>query len=245
VDKKVTVNIDGRELKAKEGQTILEVARENGIPIPTLCYHESITPYGVCRLCKVEVFKGGRSRLVPSCLSPVEEGLKVVTDSPQVKDNRRMVMESFLARCPKNEVIRKLAAEMGVKPLPVKSKHLEDEDCILCGLCARACEQIVGRSAISPVNPRMKQEQATLSLKPSAACIGCGTCAYICPTGAIKMKDGDGTRVVYARNWKKEFKLKKCQVCGNYWAPEAQLEYIRKKVNLPRGFFDVCPNCRK
>jgi membrane protease subunit (stomatin/prohibitin family) len=59
------------------------------------------------------------------------------------------------------------------------------------------------------------------------------------------MEDKDGTRTVYARNWKKEFKLKKCKKCGNYWAPEAQLEYIQKKANLPSGFFDVCPNCRE
>ena len=241
----VTIDIDGRELKAKEGQTVLEVARESGIPIPTLCYHESLAPYGACRLCVVEIFKGGRSRLVASCLYPVEEGLKVVTASPRVKDNRRMIMELLLARCSKNEVIRKLASETGLEQPPFKSKYLEDKDCILCGLCARACEQIVGRSAISLVNRGVKRELATPFLEPSAACIGCGSCAYICPTGAIKMEDRDGTRVVYARKWKTEFKLKKCQVCGSYWAPEAQLEYIRKKVNLPAGFFDVCPNCRK
>jgi len=241
----ITINIDGWELKAKEGQTVLEVARESGIPIPTLCYHESLAPYGACRLCVVEVSKGGRSRLVASCLYPVEEGLKVVTDSPRVRDNRRMIMELLLARCSKNEVIRKLASEMGLEQPPFKSRYSEEEDCILCGLCARACEQIVGRSAISLVNRGVKRELATPFREPAAACIGCGSCAYICPTGAIKMEDRDGTRVVYARNWKTEFKLKKCNVCGNYWAPEAQLEYIQKKVNLPRGFFDICPNCRK
>lgn len=241
----IAINIDGRKLKAKEGQTVLEVARENGIHIPTLCYHESVAPYGACRLCMVEVFKGGRSRLVASCLYPVEEGLKVVTGSPRVMDNRRMIMALLLARCSKNEVIRKLASEMGVEQPPFESGYLESEDCILCGLCARACEQIVERSAISLVNRGVKRELATPFLEPSASCIGCGSCAYICPTGAIKMEDKDGTRVVYARNWKTEFKLKKCKVCGNYWAPEAQLEYISKKVNLPPGFFDTCPNCRK
>jgi len=241
----ITIDIDGRELKAKKGQTVLEVARESGIYIPTLCYHESLAPYGACRLCVVEVFHGSRSRLVASCLYPVEEGLKVVTASPRVKDNRRVIMELLLARCSENEVVRKLASEMGVEQPPFKTEYLENEDCILCGLCARACEQIVERSAISLVNRGVKRELATPFREPSAACIGCGSCAYICPTGAIKMEDKDGIRVVYARNWKTEFKLKKCKVCGSYWAPEAQLEYIRKKVNLPQGFFDVCLNCRK
>lgn len=241
----VTINIDGRELKAEKEQTILEVARENGIYIPALCYHENLAPYGACRLCTVEVSRGGRSQMVASCLYPVEEGLKVVTNSPRVTNDRKMIMELLLARCSKNEVIRKLASEMGVEQPVFKSEYLEDKDCILCGLCVRACEQIVEISAISLVNRGVNRQVATPFLESSASCIGCGSCAYICPTGAIKMEDKDDTRVIYARNWKTEFKLKKCKVCGNHWAPEAQLEYITKKSNLPPDFFDVCPNCRE
>jgi bidirectional [NiFe] hydrogenase diaphorase subunit len=240
----VTINIDGQKLEAKEGQTILEIARENGIYIPTLCHNENLAPYGACRLCSIEISTGGRWRMVASCLYPVEEGLKVVTNSPRVINNRRMIMELLLARCSQNEVIKKLASEMGIEQTPFKSEYLENKDCILCSLCVRACEQIVGRSAISLVNRGVNREVAPPFLEPSAACIGCGSCAYVCPTGAIKMEDKDGTRVVYARNWEKEFKLKKCKVCGNYWAPEEQLEYIRGKLNLPPDFFDVCPNCR-
>ncbi len=240
----VTINIDGQELEAKEESTILEVARESGIYIPTLCYHENLEPYGACRLCCVEILKGGRSQIVASCLYPVEEGLKVKTSSPRVINDRKMIMELLLARCSQNEVIRKLASEMGVEQPPFKSEYLEDKDCILCGLCVRTCEEIVDRSAISLVNRGVNREVAPPFLEPSADCIGCGSCAYVCPTGAIKMDDKDSTREVYARNWKKEFKLKKCKVCGNYWAPEEQLEYIRKKLNLPADFFDVCPNCK-
>jgi len=240
----VTIDIDGQKLEAKEEQTILEVARDNGIYIPTLCYHENLAPYGACRLCSVEISKGGRSRIVASCLYPVEEGLEVKTNSPRVVSNRKMIMELLLARCSQNEVIKRLASEMGVEQPPFRPEYWEDEDCILCGLCVRTCEEIVGRSAISLVNRGVNREVAPPFLEPSADCIGCGACAYICPTGAIKMDDKDGTREVYARNWKKEFKLKKCKVCGNYWAPEEQLEYIRKKLNLPADFFDVCPNCK-
>ncbi len=240
----VTINIDNQKLEAKEGQTILEVARENEIYIPTLCHNENLAPYGACRLCSVEISKGGRSRIVASCLYPVEEGLEVKTNSPRVVTNRKMIMELLLSRCSQNEAIKKLALEMGIKQPSFKSEYLEHEDCILCALCARACEQIVGRSAISLVNRGVNRELATPFLEPSADCIGCGSCAYVCPTGAIKMEDKGNTRVVYARKWKTEFKLKKCKVCGNYWAPEEQLEYIRGKLNLPPDFFDVCPNCR-
>jgi NADH dehydrogenase/NADH:ubiquinone oxidoreductase subunit G len=238
----VTLNIDGRELKAEKGQTILQVARENGIDIPTLCHHEAIEPYGACRLCIVEVSKGKRTRIVTSCLYPVEEGLKVKTDSPRVISNRKTILELLLARCSKNKVIIELASQMGIEQPSFKSEYLEDNDCIVCGLCVRACEQVVGVSAISLVNRGITKEPASPFLEPAADCIGCGSCYYICPTGAIKMEDRKDTRIIY--NWKVEFKLKKCKVCGNYWAPEKQLEYIRKKWNLPEDFFDICPTCK-
>lgn len=238
----ITLNIDGRELKAEKEQTILQVARENGIDIPTLCYHEALEPYGACRLCIVEISKGGRSRIVASCLYPVEEGLEVKTSSPRVLSNRKMISELLLARCSKNKVIQDLASQMGIEQPPFKPEYLEDNDCIVCGLCVRACEQVVGVSAISLVNRGITKEPASPFLESSTACIGCGACYYICPTGAIKMEDKGDIRLIH--NWKVEFKLKKCKVCGNYWAPETQLDYIKKKWNLPEDFFDICPNCK-
>jgi NADH dehydrogenase/NADH:ubiquinone oxidoreductase subunit G len=242
----ININIDGKKLKAKEGQTILEVARENGIGIPTLCYHENLASYGACRLCSVEIFPGGRSRIVASCLYPVEEGLEVKTNSPRVINHRKMLIDLLLARCAQNEVVRKLASEMGIEQASFKPEYLEDNDCILCGLCFRTCEQIVEACAISQVSRGVKKEVATPFFEPSRACIGCGSCAYVCPTGAIKMEDKGDMRVVHSSNWKwkTEFKLQKCQVCGNYWAPETYLEYLTKKLNLPPDFFDVCPNCK-
>jgi NADH dehydrogenase/NADH:ubiquinone oxidoreductase subunit G len=234
----VTLTIDGCELVAKEGTTILEVARENGIEIPALCYYESVTPSGACRLCLVEIIRDGRSRLVASCLYPVEEGLVVKTDSERVLTTRKMVVELLLARCPNVKAIQDLAQELGVTETEFR---LEDEECILCGLCVRVCQEIVGLSAISFVNRGTKREVATPFLEPSQTCIGCGSCAYICPTNAIKMEDVGNTRIIH--NWNTTFKLQQCKVCGKYFAPKAQLDYLRKRLNLPQEIFEVCPQC--
>lgn len=235
----VTLFIDGCEVNAKEGSSILEVAREKGIHIPTLCYHDAVTPVGACRLCMVEISRNTRSRLVTSCLYPVEEGLVVKTNTERVINLRRVIIELLLARCPNVKAIQDLAHEFGVEKTEFE---LEDKDCILCGLCVRVCEEIVGVSAISLVNRGTKREAATPFYEASNSCIGCGSCAYVCPTGCIKLEDVGDKRII--PRWKSEFKLKKCRVCGNYFAPEAQLDYLRKELELAEEEFEVCPSCR-
>jgi len=239
----VNLTIDGREIQAQEGQTVLEVAQERGIDIPTLCHNEALEPYGACRLCLVEITtKNGRNRLVTSCLYPIEEGLVVNTSSERVMANRKSLVELLLARCSGEKVIQDLAKKMGVEKVPFKPEYVERENCILCALCVRACREVVGVSAISLANRGVHREVAPPFLDTATACIGCGSCVYICPTQCIKMEDVGDTRIIH--NWKVQFKLKKCKVCGNYFAPEAQLEYIRAKWDLPQDFFDTCPNCK-
>jgi len=238
----VTLTINGNKYTAEKGMYVLQVARKYGVRIPTLCDHEAIEPYGACRLCIVEVTRGSRNRIVTSCLYPVEEGLIVQTDSHRVVKNRKMLLNLLLARCSENKIIKELAAEYGVEKPPFREEYWEKHNCIVCGLCVRACEQVVGVSAISLVNRGITKEPKPPFLEKAKACIGCGSCFYVCPTGAVKMEEKNGVRHIY--NWKVEFRLKKCSKCGIQWAPEAQLDFIRKKWGLAPDIFDVCPNCR-
>ena len=172
----VTLEIDGREVRAEEGVTILEVAKSEGIDIPTLCYHPALSAFGACRICSVEIIRRGRSRIVTSCNYEVEEGLVVNTKSPDVIEVRKMLCEFLLARCPNVKLIQDLAREYGVeKP----RFNLEDEKCILCGLCTRICEERIGVSAINFVGRGVDRKvetpfQGTQDINLDV-CLACGS----------------------------------------------------------------------
>lgn len=237
----VTLIIDGREVQAEEGAMILDVARENNIDIPALCSHEGVMPFGACRLCLVEIISNGRQRLVASCVYPVEDRLLVKTDTERVVNNRRMIMKLLLARCPDSKVIQDLARRLGVDKTPYE---LENKSCILCGLCVRVCQEVVSISAVGFANRGVDREVAFPFYESSEACIGCGSCAYICPVSAIKVEDVGNVRTISMPTCKTEFRLTRCKTCGNYWAPQKQLDYIIQKSGLAPEVFDNCPNCR-
>ncbi len=111
----VKLAINGLPVEVEKGTTLLEAAKFLGFPIPTLCYHEGLSPYGACRLCVVEIGEGPRAKLVSSCTYPAEEGLKVRTASTRVLRARKMVLELLLASCPQSKVIQDLASAHDVR----------------------------------------------------------------------------------------------------------------------------------
>jgi len=184
----VRIKIDDRQFDAGEEQTILEVALAAGIKIPTLCYHRELTPYGACRVCLVEITGGAKPGLQAACLYKCTDGLEVKTDTERVRKARRVVLELLLARSPEAEKVRSLAKEYGVLGSRFR---LESDNCILCGLCVRACAEISRRDAISFSERGPQRAVGTPFRKFAARCIGCGACVYVCPTGTIEIEERD------------------------------------------------------
>ncbi len=179
----VNLKINGLDISVERGTTILEAAKMLGFPIPTLCYMDGLSPYGACRLCVVEIGEAPRSRLVSSCTYPVEEGLVVRTASSRVIKARKMVLELHLATCPQSKVIQDLASEHNIRRQRFKQEY---EDCILCGLCVRMCEEQMVAGAIGFRGRGQERSIGTPFDIKSEECRLCGGCIYVCPACQLR-----------------------------------------------------------
>jgi len=179
------LTINGTKVQAEEGSTILEVAKLYGFNIPTICYHDELTPYGACRLCMVEVDDGKRTRVVASCLYPVKEGIKVRTHTEKIVKQRKLLLELLLARCPNSKTLQDLASKMGVEQVRFK---MENKECILCGLCVRMCAEQMRGGAIGFVGRGQNREVVTPFREASEVCRNCGACMYICPVVELQCR---------------------------------------------------------
>jgi len=191
----VRLKIDGVEVEARKGETILQVAERLHIGIPTLCHYRFVKPYGACRICSVEVTIRGKSRFVPSCSYQVRDGIEVQTRSEAVINHRKMLLELMLARHSDVPVVRKLAKEYGVDT--TRFEEMPSEQCILCGLCVRVCSEIVGANALTFVKRGTERYVSTPFEGESDTCIACGACAYVCPTAHIRVEDVRGRKYVF------------------------------------------------
>jgi bidirectional [NiFe] hydrogenase diaphorase subunit len=212
-----TLIIDGEEVSALRGQTILEVAQENNIPIPTLCHLDGLKDVGACRLCLVEV--KGSNKLLPACTAAVFEGMEVSTNTERLRKHRHMILELLFSE--RNHVcsvcvsnghceLQSLAQEQGLThirlpyrnpDLPVDASHerftVDHNRCILCTRCVRVCAEIegahvwdvMGRGIDSIVITDLHEEWGS----PSSTCTRCGKCVQVCPTGALSDKSKIGT----------------------------------------------------
>ena len=189
----IELTINGKKGEFEEGKTLLECIESTGIKVPTLCYHKALTPYGACRLCVVEVTQGNRKTIQASCTYPAMDNLIVNTDTERVIKSRKIIAELLLARCPDSKEIQKIAEELGVKETRFKKKN---EDCFLCGLCVRMCNQRMGISAINFVNRGPHRKVSPPFDVVSDICQTCGACAFICPTERIKLKEISKNREV-------------------------------------------------
>ena len=178
--KQVTMQIDGAQVKAEEGTTVLQAAKQAGIKIPTLCHDDRLAPYGACRLCSVEIKKGERSRIVASCVYPVEEGLVVETESPRVRKIRQGILELLRSRSPG------LKEELAERYQVDKTRLDRDPSfCILCGLCVRYCAEVKGANALGFVGRGTERQVVFFPEIALRTCPTCRECFNICPTGVI------------------------------------------------------------
>lgn len=207
----VTLRIDDQDVGARDDRTVLEVARENGIAIPTLCHLEGLGPVGACRLCLVEV--KGQSRLQAACVVRVAEGMEVATRSARLDRYRRTIVEMLFAErnhvcavCVSNGAceLQDLAQTVGLDHVEVRYRHpalavdasharfvLDHNRCVLCTRCVRVCDEIEGahtwdlrgRGLASRVISDLDEPWGA-----ATSCTSCGKCVHVCPTGALSEK---------------------------------------------------------
>ncbi|HEY5996027.1 MAG TPA: 2Fe-2S iron-sulfur cluster-binding protein [Candidatus Deferrimicrobiaceae bacterium] len=190
---RVQVIVDGRTAEVPRGTTILQAARQMGVTIPTLCNYRGLSPYGACRVCLVEIETPRGRQLVASCSHPIDDNLVVHTETENVTSSRRTVLELLLAQAPDSTELAAFAAGLGVASTPFPPAA--EGKCILCGLCARVCGEMMGRGAVSLFGRGTSREVRPAFGERTTQCQACGACVFVCPTGAVDLGTITGRRL--------------------------------------------------
>jgi bidirectional [NiFe] hydrogenase diaphorase subunit len=179
----IRLQIDGKDVTATEGTTILEAARTAGISIPTLCHHEKLKPYGACRICIVEVEVGDRTSFVVSCVAAIEEGSVVRTRSEEIDGFRKTLLELALSRAPHAPLLQEMAREYGAD---ADRFEKEASFCIHCGLCVRYCAEVKKSHAVGFIDRGVRKEISFLPEIAARECHACKECFPLCPTSYLQ-----------------------------------------------------------
>lgn len=214
----IEITIDDTPVSAREGQTVLQVAREHGIEIPHLCFHPALKPSGACKLCGVEVpSRSGKAVVMLSCILKVKEGLVVKTSTELVRQARVKAFNRLLQMAPEASRIREIARAFDVEVIPPA------DGCIQCRLCIRVCNDVIGAKALKM---EKRGEKRFVAARPGM-CIGCGTCANLCPTRIIRVEDRDGLRTVSIRGETiGKLPLVRCEGCGRMYVTSDFLRHV-------------------
>jgi NADH dehydrogenase/NADH:ubiquinone oxidoreductase subunit G len=179
----IRMKIDGRDVRATEGMTVLEAARSVGVSIPTLCHHDELQPYGGCRLCIVEADTEGGKSVVASCVYRAEDGLVINTRADKIDRIRRGILELLLAHAPDSPPLQELAVEYGAD----RSKFEQEASfCVHCGLCVRYCAEIKQKHAVGFIDRGIRKEISFLPEIAAAECNDCKECFPLCPTSYVQ-----------------------------------------------------------
>jgi len=226
--------INGKDCPFEAGEYIVDIARRNGFFIPTLCDHEGLKGQGCCRVCIVEQ----DGKVVPACITKPTRDCVIETESPKIKEERAIIFALLQRRAPNSDIIKNMAKALGA-PQTDRLKVVVDADkCIMCGLCSRACKA-TGSGAISTLMRGTQKYVGTPYDEESPDCIGCKSCANVCPTGAIEFKEDDETRTI----WGRTFKLVRCQECGVVIGTEDEIEAAAQRAG--EEVSHVCRDCKK
>jgi len=181
--KEIALQIDGKQVRGKEGMTLLDVARSTGIPIPTLCHQDNLIPFGGCRLCIVEVESGGWTKFVVSCVYPAENNLVVRTRSEKIDRIRKTILELLLAHAPNSVQLQDLAREYGAD----KDRFEKEASfCIHCGLCVRYCAEVKKLNAVGFIERGINKEICFIPEIAAEECKNCLECFPLCPTSYLQ-----------------------------------------------------------
>jgi len=237
----VKITVNGEEQEVEKDKRLLLFLMEKGIKIPHLCFHRALIPGASCKLCVVEVKekdKPPKTRL--SCAIKTREGMEITTESAMVHQLRNKAIGDLLKMAPRADIIHRIGEEFGL------TTGRKPDGCIRCRLCVRICKDIIRAKALKIV----KREGMNYVVPSEASdCIGCGTCANICPTGAISIKDKENSRTIMIRDEIiGRHPLERCEMCGRQFATTKFLKHVQELEGShpdTKEHNKLCPTCVK